>query len=328
MPEQLQSFWRNEKGAVALTAALCLTALLAAAGLVIDLGHYYVVRQQLKNAADAGALAGVRAIFPYDLKAASLPLDPRCSFAIDTGTTVAQSNHTDNNLSPCVTNIQTGKWDWQRRELIPSCSSDPAGFPNAVTVTTQRADVPLYFMQMFGAKPRTLAATSTAVMDWVKSLKPHKGLGLAIGQDWYDEETELEIPLNDDNNDKGGWYAFPPYKPNDELLTKWLTGEDLIPFSTTGDSVYLQNGVMHTLLDLIQESFIGVPFACPVVDKIKFNQTAKVVGFTPFTITAIKKVNGKHIVVGKTGKLGEVPAELGIPGGENFGLLTNAKLVQ
>lgn len=183
MLKQLQSFWRDKRGAVAITAAFCLTALLAAAGLAIDLGHYYVVRQQLKNAADAGALAGVRAIYPYDLKAASLPLAPQCSFAIDTGTATAQSNHADN-YSPSVINIQAGKWDWQKRELLPCCSSDPAGFPNAVTVTTQRADVPLYFMQMFGSRPKTLAATSTAVMDWVKSLQPHRGLGLAIGQKW------------------------------------------------------------------------------------------------------------------------------------------------
>ncbi|MDI6854585.1 MAG: pilus assembly protein TadG-related protein [Deltaproteobacteria bacterium] len=327
MPEQPESFWRSEKGAVALTAAICLTALLAAAGLVIDLGHYYLVRQQLKNAADAGALAGVRAIFPYDLKSASLPLEPRCSFAITTGTATAQSNRTDA-LSPGVSYIQTGKWDWQKRELVPCCSSDPAGFPNAVTVTTQRADVPLYFMQMFGAKPKTLAATSTAVMDWVKSLKPHKGLGLAIGKDWYKEEAEIEIALNDDSNDKGGWYAFPPNKPNDELLTNWLTGQELIPFTTAGDYVYLQNGVMHTVLDLLKQGSIGEAFPVPVVDEVKFNQTAQVVGFTLFTITAIKKVNGKHIVVGKTGRLGEVSPELGLPGGENFGLLTNAKLVQ
>lgn len=326
MHNQPQSSWRNERGAVAVTAAVCLTVLLALAGLAIDLGHYYVVRQQLKNAADAGALAGVRAIFPYDLKSVTGSLEPQCSFAVDTGTATAQNNKVDS-YQARVVSIQTGKWDWQRREITPCCSSDPASFPNAVTVTTQRTDVPLFFMQILGARPKTLSATSTALLDWVKSLKPHKGLGIAIGQKWA-QSGRLEIPLNDDTSDKGAWYAYPPYKPNDELLTNWLTGQDLIPFSTVGDVVYLQNGVMRTVLNLMEKDFVGTEFYCPVVDTVKFNQTAKVVGFTGFVVTDITKVNGKHTLVGNARMLTEAPPDIGIPGGPSFGLLTSAKLVQ
>ncbi len=50
---------RDERGVVAVIAALMLTALVGMAALVVDLGWLYVVRSELQNGADAGALAGV-----------------------------------------------------------------------------------------------------------------------------------------------------------------------------------------------------------------------------------------------------------------------------
>ncbi len=52
------SVWRDERGVVAVIATLMLTALVGMAALVVDLGWLYVVRGELQNGADAGALAG------------------------------------------------------------------------------------------------------------------------------------------------------------------------------------------------------------------------------------------------------------------------------
>jgi Flp pilus assembly protein TadG len=49
---------RRQHGAVAIIVALCMTLLLGMLGLVLDLGHLYVAKAELQNAADASALSG------------------------------------------------------------------------------------------------------------------------------------------------------------------------------------------------------------------------------------------------------------------------------
>lgn len=50
----------GQRGVVAILVAIMLVALLAFLGLVVDIGHFMVVRGQLQNASDAAALAGAR----------------------------------------------------------------------------------------------------------------------------------------------------------------------------------------------------------------------------------------------------------------------------
>jgi len=50
----------NQDGAVAALVAVCLVVFIAFTALAIDVNHLYVVRNELQNAADAGALAGAR----------------------------------------------------------------------------------------------------------------------------------------------------------------------------------------------------------------------------------------------------------------------------
>lgn len=50
----------QQRGAVAIVVALSMTLLLGMLGLVLDLGHLYVAKSELQNAADAAALSGAR----------------------------------------------------------------------------------------------------------------------------------------------------------------------------------------------------------------------------------------------------------------------------
>ena len=49
---------RKQKGAVAIVVGLSLVTLFAMGGVVLDLGHLYIAKSELQNAADAAALAG------------------------------------------------------------------------------------------------------------------------------------------------------------------------------------------------------------------------------------------------------------------------------
>jgi len=50
----------RQHGAVAIIVAICLVALVGLLGLVLDLGHLYVTKTELQNAADAASLSGAK----------------------------------------------------------------------------------------------------------------------------------------------------------------------------------------------------------------------------------------------------------------------------
>src|SRR5438128_11359498 len=52
----------RDRGAVAIMVAVALPLLAAFVALAVDVGHAYLVRNQLQNAADAAAMAGARAL--------------------------------------------------------------------------------------------------------------------------------------------------------------------------------------------------------------------------------------------------------------------------
>ena len=52
----------DQSGSVGLIFALSLMVILGLAAVVIDLGHAYVVKREIQKAAEAGALAGARAL--------------------------------------------------------------------------------------------------------------------------------------------------------------------------------------------------------------------------------------------------------------------------
>ena len=65
IPRRLSAFLADQDGAIGVVIALLLPILFGFAGLAVDIGHSYAVKSQLKNAADAGALRGARALVPY-----------------------------------------------------------------------------------------------------------------------------------------------------------------------------------------------------------------------------------------------------------------------
>jgi Flp pilus assembly protein TadG len=76
----------RQHGAVAIIVAICLTLLIGMIGLVVDLGHMFIIKTELQNAADSCALAAAREL---DGTAESLER------AEKTGITVGQRNNVD-----------------------------------------------------------------------------------------------------------------------------------------------------------------------------------------------------------------------------------------
>ena len=64
LKQKMSGFMRSDSGAVAATTAILMTVLLGFAAYAIDIGHLVLVKSEMQRAADAAALAGVRATLP------------------------------------------------------------------------------------------------------------------------------------------------------------------------------------------------------------------------------------------------------------------------
>ena len=92
IPRRLSSFLADQDGAIAIVIALLLPILFGFAGLAVDMGHSYAVKSQLKNAADAGALRGARALVPYT----GSPETPNWALALSKAPEAVKLNRADN----------------------------------------------------------------------------------------------------------------------------------------------------------------------------------------------------------------------------------------
>src|SRR5438067_12557277 len=57
---------RGERGSVLAISTLGMLAFLLATGLCVDIGHFYLVKNELQNAADAAALAAAASLNSVD----------------------------------------------------------------------------------------------------------------------------------------------------------------------------------------------------------------------------------------------------------------------
>lgn len=169
----------GERGAVAVFTAAILTLLMMFTALAVDIGHLYGVKNELQNAADAGALAGAHKLF--DDADGNLTV----AAAIAEASRITPLNGTGNQQ---VTNFtaETGHWSFATKTFTPSPNTtqvaweerpaseldvDPA-FINAVRVTTRRPDTPSFFAHIFGINNFFLSNNAVAYIGFAGTLFP------------------------------------------------------------------------------------------------------------------------------------------------------------
>ena len=175
----------NERGQVAVIAALLIVSLVGMAALVIDVGSIYEERRSTQTVADAAALAGAQ----------DLPEDPEQ--AIQTAIAYAGLN----GVTISGDNIQIYE------TYVPY---------DTITVTPTDVDAPLFFAKVLNVNSATVSATATAIaggpksmtglMPWTIPVAPYGGeeniisgviYALKLGSGPL-EEPEYGIPLPPD----------------------------------------------------------------------------------------------------------------------------------
>lgn len=222
----------NERGATIIYVAVVIVVLIMFTALAVDIGHLYGVRNELQDAADAGALAGASALL--DQNTCELKADE----AIAEATRVAQIN-TTGKVSVVAKSVHIGHWsfhtpspdghvftanldespvqiDW--KEATASELDANTGYINAVEVVTERTDTPSFFADFFGFDSFSVSSKAVAYRGFAGSFKPGDfDQPIAIcEQSITDDAGQLECNVgrminsgNDpSSSNTGGWTNF------------------------------------------------------------------------------------------------------------------------
>ena len=223
---------RDEGGAVAIIVAVTLPVFLAFAALAIDLSHLYVVRNELQNAADAGALAGAR--FLYNDSGTSINENANqiaydAAVANNSQKMAVEVNWESGNEG----DVQRGHWSFATRTFTPNASFAPVdlwdvsteeldantNFINAVRVKTRREANPvtLFFARVFGKDTMTLRADAVAYIGFAGTLQPWEvDQPIAICEESILQGGKYTCNIgrminsgqNITSNETGGWTSF------------------------------------------------------------------------------------------------------------------------
>ena len=141
-------FLKDQAGSISVMAALGMVAFIGIAALAVDLGHLTLVKSDMTKAAEAGALAGARALDP--LKGSQTPNFANAQLVARQTYQENYLEHTslggyvsaDPNANP---DVETGYWDVTWTNGIPT--TPPAlghllGYANPQTFSPASTQVP------------------------------------------------------------------------------------------------------------------------------------------------------------------------------------------
>jgi hypothetical protein len=186
-PSKFFGVIKNRKGIVAVIIATATVVFLGLAALAIDISHLFVVRNELQNAADAGALAGAR--FLYDSNGTAV--NATANMTAYNAAIANRSEKVPVDVHWSAGNngdIQRGHWSFATRTFTPNDSLLPVSlwdtswdeldqnpnFINAIRVTTRREDKPAasFLAGIFGMKNFVLSTDAIAYIGFAGTLAP------------------------------------------------------------------------------------------------------------------------------------------------------------
>jgi Flp pilus assembly protein TadG len=309
----------NKKGFAIVWIALCILVLIGIVGLVVDLGHLYLVRGELQNAADASALAGAGSLYKD-------PLNPTATPALDfTRAQAAATGFISKNKSDgsplSVGDVLTGYWDSTSKTIVATQTTPP--LPGAVRVTINRSGgnnggaVPVLFARVLpgGSSTAPVTATSTAVSGYVGAVPGGRLFPMALSScmtNQYFSQDPLPDPPTTivldsvytpggSNCYTGQWTSFKLDANDVPTIHDLMYNGNPDPIQT-GDDIWIEPGAKAQLYGETQSSFSGQDVLMAIIDgSVGINTRAEmqVVGFATFHIDSAsqpqKTVTGHFI---------------------------------
>lgn len=343
----MKSGWRrllaDQSGVMAVIAALGLLVVLGMGALTLDLGHLYVVKRELQTAAEAGAMAGARALAPYQTDKGNIGQALWANGPL-TATQTVQKNKADAILLTAC-QAQAGYWNLTWTWETAPASLQPQGITPtsfdipAVKVTINKTEgqnggpVSMFFAPILGIHTVSLRAESVAILPLSPDSIPEGGLfPMAIGNTVlvsYDWEAHPTVTIHDSHEpgDGGWWTTFLQSNPSNAYIKNLISGDELSPPLKVGDSIYMAPGVRASDFKEALDHRLNQVVLLPVISGGDWGgkDTRQVEGFVAFKITGGSQ-GGKYL----NGYFDKnfVTAGQGVSGGPNYGIYgTSIKLV-
>jgi len=326
-----RSWRRDETGAVAVITALCLGVFMTLLALVLDIGHVVGVRGELQNAADAGALAGARALVPYNT--ASTPQPDWVAGQTRAEETVAANQADGQQLIECQ--VQLGYWNLTTRTLqstsiVPGLRDVPAIMVTITKTAGQNSGpVQMTFAQVIGIPSLDVSVRALAFIGAPVSIPANGGVfpiavpKVLVDQYWYrDPPTPFKIG-SDYHDPVGGQWTSLLVDDNNVPIIRDLIDNGNPNALNVGDNIWIEPGTKATLFDYAQ-SKIGQTVLLPVVttDFDTHNYTP-ILAFVSFYIENAVGGSGTYI---QGHFVKDHPINEGTPGGPYTGTFIPPKL--
>jgi Flp pilus assembly protein TadG len=240
----------NSRGVAAVMVALTMTVLLAMAAATIDIGHALVARNELQNSADAGALAGARALgilyegmTPAAMGSYQLSGGDAATIKTAVQSTAVLNAAAGVNVTVNTGDVQIGLWDSATRTLTPTVNQ-----PRSVRVITRRdgtANGPIstFLASVVGMTSVSVSAAATAELAALASTPPGAlDLPLAISQLFFSQygcgDSIMLYPSNGNPQSCAGFTTFNQTPSNDiamrNIINGMINGTYQAPASTAG----------------------------------------------------------------------------------------------
>lgn len=282
LTQHLMKPLNDSRGAVAVMVALTMTVLLAMAAGALDIGHSLVAKNELQNAADAGALAGARTL---GLQYEGMTPAAMATYQLSGGDAAAiisavQSTSVLNaaagvNVTVNAADIQIGLWNSATRTFTPTVNQ-----PRSVRVITRRdgtANGPIstFLARVVGITSVNVIASATAELTAIGSTSPGAlDLPLAISQLFFSQygcgDSIMVYPSNGNPQSCAGFTTFDQAPSNNatmnNIIDQMILGNNPAPATTAGSTQLqfingtLSNGTWDALVTLFQQKSAGTGY--------------------------------------------------------------------
>jgi Flp pilus assembly protein TadG len=326
----------DQSGSLAVWAAVLLVVLAGVAALAIDIGRLAVLKSELQKAADAGALAGARAL-------STGPSYPNWTSAQNLAAATAKENQASGSLvtsSQCQ--VQVGYWDYswtsatapatlKSTGIVPTSHDIPA-----VKVTVSRGTSPsngpllMLFGPLLGINTKAVSAQAVAcaIQLPANQIDPGMAFPLAtpisfVNQLWnQDPAPSFRIGSAYHDPTGGQWTSFLSTANNVPAIQQLIDNGNPGPLQV-GDQIYIAPGTKDSLFNAAATR-IGDTVIMPVVsDDFATHDQTPILGFVAFYIEDASAGSDKYIQ-GHFVSPYTVPGGIGTPGTPNYGALAGA----
>ena len=215
----------NQDGAVAALVAVCLVIFVGFTALAIDINHLYVVRNELQNSADAGALAGARFLLNDDMS---------INTAANTFAYNAATENNSDKVAAEVESVERGHWSFNNKVFTANPSTTQADIKllsgvdfatmdantdliNAVRVVTKRETTKAasYFAFIFGNTDGFTVKTEAVAYIGFAGTMPPEGFDQPIAicyesikEDWCSIGRMINSGNNLSTSNTAAWTNF------------------------------------------------------------------------------------------------------------------------